>query len=61
MISYKTASKDDLPLLMKSRLEMLKEVNELPEDHILTKNLSKGAVHIFRMRIRLQSWRSMKM
>lgn len=34
MIQYITASKDDIELLMQSRLEMLKVVNDLPEDYV---------------------------
>ena len=34
MVKYKVASKDDIELLMDSRLEMLKVVNELPSDYV---------------------------
>lgn len=34
MIQYITASKDDIELLMQSRLEMLKVVNNLPADYV---------------------------
>lgn len=34
MISYKIATKEDIDVLMSSRLEMLKVVNDLPEDHV---------------------------
>ena len=34
MIEYKIATKDDIELLMSSRLEMLKVVNDLPADYI---------------------------
>ena len=34
MIQYITASKDDIELLMQSRLEMLKVVNDLPADYV---------------------------
>ena len=47
MIAYKTASKDDLPLLMKSRLEMLKEVNSLSDDHIFDKEFVQRSSSYF--------------
>ena len=34
MIEYKIATKDDIELLMSSRLEMLKVVNDLPADYV---------------------------
>ena len=34
MIKYKIATKDDIELLMSSRLEMLKVVNDLPADYV---------------------------
>lgn len=34
MIEYKIATKDDIELLMSSRLEMLKVVNDLPKDYV---------------------------
>lgn len=34
MIRYKITTKDDMELLMQSRLEMLREVNHLPSDYI---------------------------
>ena len=33
MLEYKIATAGDIDLLMESRLEMLKEVNDLAEDH----------------------------
>lgn len=39
MIQYIIASKDDLELLMHSRLEMLKTVNNLPSDYSFSKEL----------------------
>ena len=39
MIEYKTASSEDMDLLMQSRLEMLKIVNDLPEDYGFTDEL----------------------
>ena len=33
MIKYVVATKDDIELLMQSRLEMLKVVNDLPADY----------------------------
>ena len=33
MIEYRITTKDDIELLMKSRLTMLKEVNNLPDDY----------------------------
>lgn len=47
MIAYKTASKDDLLLLMKSRLEMLKEVNSLSDDHIFDKEFVQRSSSYF--------------
>ena len=34
MIEYKIATNDDIELLMSSRLEMLKVVNDLPKDYV---------------------------
>lgn len=34
MVKYNITSKDDITLLMQSRLEMLREVNNLPYDYI---------------------------
>lgn len=39
MIKYVIASKDDMELLMQSRLEMLKEVNELPAEYVFSDEL----------------------
>lgn len=39
MISYIKATEDDIELLMQSRLEMLKAVNNLPENYILPEDL----------------------
>ena len=39
MIKYVVASKDDMELLMQSRLEMLRVVNELPCDYEFSKEL----------------------
>ena len=39
MIEYVVASKDDMELLMQSRLEMLRVVNELPCDYEFSKEL----------------------
>ena len=36
MIEYKIATNDDIELLMSSRLEMLKVVNNLPQDYVYT-------------------------
>ena len=36
MIEYKIATNDDIELLMSSRLEMLKVVNDLPADYVYT-------------------------
>ena len=33
MIEYRITTKDDIELLMESRLTMLKEVNNLPDDY----------------------------
>ena len=34
MTEYRIATVEDMELLMESRLEMLKVVNNLPEDHV---------------------------
>lgn len=39
MIQYITATNDDIELLMSSRLEMLKVVNNLPADYIFSQEL----------------------
>ncbi len=39
MIQYITATNDDMELLMSSRLEMLKVVNNLPADYIFSEEL----------------------
>ena len=39
MIQYITATNDDIDLLMSSRLEMLKVVNNLPADYIFSEEL----------------------
>lgn len=36
MVKYMIASNDDMELLMQSRLEMLKVVNELPSDYVFS-------------------------
>lgn len=36
MIKYVTATNDDMELLIESRLEMLKVVNELPEEYVFS-------------------------
>lgn len=41
MITYKIASKDDMDLLMQSRLEMLRVVNKLPSDYIFSGELTE--------------------
>jgi len=39
MLKYKIASKDDMESLMQIRLEMLKVVNDLPEDYMFSDEL----------------------
>lgn len=39
MIEYRIATGDDIELLMSSRLEMLKVVNDLPEDYCFSKEI----------------------
>lgn len=39
MIEYKLASKDDLEQVMESRLEMLRDVNDLPADYEFSEEL----------------------
>lgn len=48
MISYIKATNDDIKLLMKSRLEMLKSVNNLPENYILSEELIKCSREYFK-------------
>lgn len=36
MVKYRIASKEDMNLLMQSRLEMLKVVNDLPSDYVFS-------------------------
>ena len=38
-IIYKITTNDDIELLMSSRLEMLKVVNDLPQDHVYSDEL----------------------
>ena len=48
MISYIKASNDDIELLMQSRLEMLKTVNNLSEDYIFSEELMKCSREYFK-------------
>jgi len=48
MIEYVIASKDDMELLMQSRLEMLKVVNELPCDYEFGKELIDNSREYFK-------------
>ena len=48
MIKFITASKDDIELLMQSRLEMLAVVNGLPADYKFTDELIKNSVEYFK-------------
>lgn len=47
MIKYIVASKDDMKLLMQSRLEMLKVVNDLPEDYKFSDELIQHSREYF--------------
>ena len=47
MIEYKIATKDDIELLMSSRLEMLKVVNGLPADYQYTDDLVRESRDYF--------------
>ena len=47
MIEYKIATNDDIELLMSSRLEMLKVVNDLPADYKYTEQLVKESRDYF--------------
>ncbi|MGB4660491.1 MAG: GNAT family N-acetyltransferase [Mobilitalea sp.] len=47
MIKYRIASKDDIELLMQSRLEMLKLVNDLPEDYTFSEELMEASRKYF--------------
>ena len=46
-MEYKLATKDDIELMMKSRLEMLKVVNNLPQDYQYTDELVKESREYF--------------
>ena len=46
-MEYKLATKDDIELMMKSRLEMLKVVNDLPQDYQYTDELVKESREYF--------------
>lgn len=48
MISYIKATNDDIELLMQSRLEMLKAVNNLAEDYIFPEELIKFSREYFK-------------
>lgn len=47
MIEYVIAAKDDMELLMQSRLEMLRVVNELPCDYTFSKELIDNSREYF--------------
>lgn len=47
MIEYVVASKDNLELMMQSRLEMLKVVNQLPYDYEFSKELIDNSKEYF--------------
>ncbi len=47
MIAYKTASSDDIELLMSSRLEMLKVVNNLPADYVYAESFIEASRKFF--------------
>ena len=46
-MKYKLATKDDIELMMKSRLEMLKVVNNLPQDYQYTDEIVKESREYF--------------
>ncbi len=43
MIEYRIASREDIELLQSIRLEMLREVNGLPEDYAFSKELVQNS------------------
>ena len=47
MIQYKIASTDDIEMVMQSRLEMLKAVNNLPEEYTFTEELIANSKEYF--------------
>ena len=47
MVQYRVTSKDDIELLMQSRLEMLREVNHLPTDYIFDEELVEKSREYF--------------
>ena len=46
-MEYKLATKDDIELMMKSRLEMLKVVNNLPQDYQYSDEIVKESREYF--------------
>lgn len=47
MVKYAIASKDDMELLMQSRLEMLRVVNDLPPDYVFEDELIRKSREYF--------------
>lgn len=47
MVKYIVATKNDMDLLIESRLEMLKDVNELPSDYIFNEELIERSKEYF--------------
>ena len=47
MIKYKIATNDDIELLMSSRLEMLRTVNDLPDDYEYSKEIVSASRDYF--------------
>ena len=48
MTEFKIATVEDIDLLMESRLEMLKVVNNLPEDHVFSDLIVEESEEYFR-------------
>ena len=47
MIEYRTATKEDIDLMMGSRLEMLRVVNNLPEDYVFSDEIIRESRDYF--------------
>ena len=47
MIEYKIATNDDIELLMSSRLEMLRVVNDLPDDYVYSDEIVRESREYF--------------
>lgn len=46
MVEYRVATKEDMELLMGSRLEMLREVNDLPDAYVFGDGFAMSKEHM---------------